>query len=365
MEKNDIYVRYGKDSRQIALDLLRKAQLNKLIGSTDKKIGIKPNLVLASPASNGATTHPELVDAVLFYLKEHGFHNISIIEGAWVGDVTSKAFTVCGYRELAEKYDVPLIDTQKDSHQTHHCAGLDIDLCDSARNVDFMINMPVLKGHCQTLLTCALKNNKGVIPNTEKRRFHRLGLDKPIAHLNLAAPTDFILVDGICGDLDFEEGGNPVETNRVIAARDPVLCDAYAATLLGYRPDDVAYIPLAEALGVGSANLQNANIIETNSGKNTPRQQGESPRKVAVYRRYIDERSACSACYASLVRSLTHFSHHELAALQKSPIAIGQAFKGQSGGFGVGVCTAGFDESVIGCPPAPLAITRALNVKLR
>ena len=38
-----------------------------------------------------------------------------------------------------------------------------------------MINLPVLKGHCQTLITCALKNNKGLIPNAEKRRFHTLG----------------------------------------------------------------------------------------------------------------------------------------------------------------------------------------------
>lgn len=54
---------------------------------------------------------------------------------------------------------------------------------------------------------------KGLIPNTEKRRFHALGLHKPIAHLNMGIHQDFIVVDNICGDLDFEDGGNPVVMN--------------------------------------------------------------------------------------------------------------------------------------------------------
>jgi len=29
-------------------------------------------------------------------------------------------------------------------------------------------------------------------------------------------------VDGICGDLSFEEGGTPVEANRVIAGQNPL-----------------------------------------------------------------------------------------------------------------------------------------------
>ena len=57
-------------------------------------------------------------------------------------------------------------------------------------------------------------------------------------------------MDNICGDLDFEEGGNPVVMNRVLGFLDPVLCDAYVCDCMGYSPDDVEYIRLAEALGV-------------------------------------------------------------------------------------------------------------------
>ena len=45
-----------------------------------------------------------------------------------------------------------------------------------------------------------------------------MGLHKPIAHLNTGIHQDFIVVDNICGDLDFEDGGNPVVMNRIWAA---------------------------------------------------------------------------------------------------------------------------------------------------
>lgn len=49
---------------------------------------------------------------------------------------------------------------------------------------------------------------KGLLPNREKRHFHAMGLHKPIAHLAVGLHQDFILVDNICGDWDFEDGGN-------------------------------------------------------------------------------------------------------------------------------------------------------------
>ena len=53
-----------------------------------------------------------------------------------------------------------------------------------------------------------------------------MGLHDPIAHLSLGIHQDFIVVDNICGDLDFEDGGHPVVMNRVLAGRDPVLIKA-------------------------------------------------------------------------------------------------------------------------------------------
>ncbi len=41
-----------------------------------------------------------------------------------------------------------------------------------------------------------------------------MGLHKPIAYLNKILKQDLIVVDGIIGDLNFEEGGKPPRSNE-------------------------------------------------------------------------------------------------------------------------------------------------------
>ena len=267
MNSRDIYVIQGTDYRQMTMELLRACDLAGDIGDRDKRIGLKPNLVADSPASRGATTHPELADGILTYLKENGFENLVVLEGSWVGANTMEAARVNGILEVCRRHQVEFLDLQKDSACSCQAAGMEISVCGQALALDYLINLPVIKGHCQTAVTCALKNCKGLIPNREKRRFHTMGLHRPIAHLNTVIRQDFILADNICGDLDFEEGGNPVVMNRILAFKDPVLCDSFVCSSMGYSIEDVPYIPLAERLGVGSSDLSKANTIYLNDAQ--------------------------------------------------------------------------------------------------
>jgi uncharacterized protein (DUF362 family) len=365
VNKNEILVIYGDDPGGMACRIAEAANLAELIGHTKTRIGLKPNLVVSRPADEGATTHPEIAAGLISYLKNRGFMDLTILEGSWVGDRTADAFGVCGYRKLAKETGVALIDTQKDTFRSYDCRGMKIEICDSARNIEFMINLPVMKGHCQTLLTCALKNNKGIMPDREKRRFHSLGLHKPIAHLNTVARNDFMVVDGICGDLDFEEGGNPVPAGRIFAARDPVLCDAWAAELMGYRAADIPYIGLAAALGLGLADPATA-IVRELSAPGASRSAGGLtglPRPGGKVRRlapFIQEDGACSACYAGLVFALSRMRQEEQARIREK-IAIGQGFRGKKGNLGVGRCTEAFQASCPGCPPTGAVVLAFLR----
>ena len=260
MNKNEIIQIQGMEYKEMTKQLLNKCALATLIPSKVSLIGIKPNLVAPVPAEFGGTTHPEVVAGIIEYLQENGFTNFQIMEGSWVGDKTEESFEVCGYRMLSEQYGVPLIDAQKEKSMPVQCGDMELQICECAKKVDFMINVPVMKGHCQTKITCALKNMKGLLPNKEKRHFHAMGLHRPIAHLGLGIHQDFILVDNICGDLDFEDGGNPFIMNRLFAGLDPVLIDAYVCAELHYKPEDVPYVKMAEELGVGSADLTRLSI---------------------------------------------------------------------------------------------------------
>ncbi len=349
-KKQQILVIHGTDYVTMTKKLLERADIASEIPGPDAEIALKPNLVTDSAPSEGGTTHPELLAGAIEYLQEHGFRNIVIMEGSWVGCITDHAFRIAGYGKVCEKYGVPFVDLQRDTHREYDCAGMKIRICDRAMKADYMINMPVLKGHCQTTVTCALKNNKGIIPNSEKRRFHTMGLHKPIAHLNTAAPNSFILVDNICGDLDFEEGGNPVRMDRILGVWDPVLCDAYVCESMGYAVEDVPYIGLAEQLGVGCADTSAAEIIALNEPS------GEKARfpmtgRVKRLARNTEPLDACSACYGSLIHALNRMNEDGTLGGHRERIAIGQGYRGKSGEIGVGQCTSCFQRSLKGCPP--------------
>lgn len=348
MEKNQIFIKTGTKYKKMTRELLEESNLAELIGDKNKMVGIKPNLVSPSDPANGGTTHPEIVAGILEYLKENGFKNSMILEGSWVGDRTADAFEVCGYRQLCEDYDVEFYDTQKDKSYTKDCCSLELKICESVKKVDFLINVPVMKGHCQTKITCALKNMKGLIPNTEKRHFHSMGLHKPIAHLNVGIHQDFIVVDNICGDLDFEDGGNPVVMNRIWTAMDPVLVDAYVCQQLHYKVSDVPYVKLASELGVGCSDITKADIrvLGEDIQQNIPER-----RKVVEVADAVEEVDSCSACYGYLIPALDMLKQEGLLEKLHEKICIGQGYRGKTGELGVGNCTRNFKHHAEGCPP--------------
>lgn len=352
MKKNEIIKIYGTDYREMTVKLLEASGLAALIEEKglrkDALIGIKPNLVTCSPAEYGGTTHPEIVSGIIEYLESFGYGNLLIIEGSWVGDRTGEAFLYCGYEELSERYGVALFDTQKDTFFEADCAGLTLSVCSKVKDMDFLINVPVLKGHCQTKMTCALKNMKGLIPNSEKRRFHRMGLHKPIAHLNAYIRQDFIVVDNICGDPYFEEGGSPLIKNCIFTSLDPVLADAYACRELGVSKEEVPYVMMSEQLDIGSTKEPYVRVIGESRGAD---ESGEQ-RKLLDVSYAVNDSDTCSACYACLTGALTRLSEEGLLADLPVKIGIGQGMRGRTGLFGVGNCTKDFLVNIPGCPPA-------------
>ena len=348
-----IYQAFGNDGFKLAYQLL--TELNPEL-NVDYQVALKPNLVVAKDSKQGATTDPHLAAGVIEYLKEQGIEDIVIMEGSWVGADTERAFKECGYQELAQEYDLELYNLKQDATQELRSGEFDLEICNFPLEVDYLINLPVLKAHCQTKMTCALKNLKGCIPDSEKRRYHTLGLHQPIAHLNNLLRSDLTIVDGIIGDLTFEEGGNPVQMNRVLAAYDPVLIDAYIAELLGLSLDEVPYIELAAQLGVGSSDLAASEIIDINQAQENIKENLSSGPKVENLKEYINENQACSACLGSLVHALQR-CQDQYSLPEDLQVYIGQGWKRKSKHeLGIGNCTRKFSDYIAGCPPTAAQI---------
>lgn len=360
MKEEQILCWYGSDPFEAGKALMKASDVWKYWGKAEH-IGLKPNLVVSKDASSGATTHPEFCAGIITFLRDQGFNNISILEGSWVGDRTERAFKVCGYTELSKKYSVPLVDLQKDSSISCEATNGDYRICESILNLDRLINLPVLKGHCQTAMTCAMKNLKGCIPDDEKRRYHSEGLFQPIADLNEILKADLILVDALQGDPDFEEGGNPQTMNLFMAALDPVLLDSYACTLLGLSIEDVPYIQKGEVLGAGSSHVGEDTLKALNKGEGfNSLQQSSLARQLSGH---VHEKGACSACYASLMQALKVMVEEGFPLPET--VKIGQGFKGlDCEGIGIGKCLSGCASNVPGCPPSSSDITNFLKKEL-
>ena len=359
MKRNELHVIYGTNIEQMTYDLLTKINLAKDLKPA-MRIALKPNFVVAKEASSGATTHPEIAEGVIRYLKDNGMEHIAIMEGSWVGDQTKRAFKVCGYDKLATKYNVPLYDLKEDKYVERQVEDIKMQICQKPLlETDFLINLPVLKAHCQTGMTCALKNMKGCLTDAEKRHFHQLGLMKPIAYLNTILKPQLTIVDAICGDLTFEEGGNPVHMDRLIAGVDSVLIDAYGCQLLGFAVEDIEYLGIAERKGVGSTDLTKAEIHEYNTEAKTQSQFVPSRLSQRLGKNVVADK-ACSACYGSLIHALHRLDENGIKVNKK--LFIGQGFKGKSEpGLGIGSCTHCFAHSLAGCPPTAKAMVEFLQ----
>lgn len=350
-----IVINYGSNITDNTYESLKASDILTYL-KPNFSVAIKPNLVNSNPASDGATTHPEVVEGIILFLREYGIKDICIMESSAIGVNTKRSYKNCGYEELEHKYGVPLIDLKHDRITSMSHSGYKLGLCNKALNTDFLINVPVLKSHCQTRMTCNLKNLKGCIPDDEKRRYHTLGLHKPIAALNALMKTSYCVVDGICGDLSFEEGGTPITSNRIIVGQNPVMVDSFCAELIGYQPDDIEYLKIARQIGVGDYFTPSTKLVELNI-ENKPLNNAMGGRLAERYGRLIHDDSACSVCYSSLIYAL-----YRLGGNTRDNLYIGQGFKGKDlDGIGIGNCTNGCRKYVPGCPPKATEIIKSLN----
>ena len=148
MKKNDLYIISGTEYKEMTKEILAQsdlwAEIKKKGRSEAKRCRSdadrnKAEPGIATEASYGATTHPEIVAGIIEYLQERSCQHIVMLESSWVGDKTSESAEVCGYLDLCRQYGVPFVDTQKDSFHVRDCKGLELNLCDGAAGLIFSL----------------------------------------------------------------------------------------------------------------------------------------------------------------------------------------------------------------------------------
>lgn len=226
---------------------------------------IKPNLVIPQAPETGTTTDPRVCKVIADMVKEIGAKPI-IAESSAVGIDTEAAFKAAGYLKLREEgYQV--VDLKKEETvKVPIPRGKSLKEVSLARLVieaRAIISVPAMKTHDQTTVTLSLKNTKGLLPDTFKRKFHTtFGLYQGVADLCTVIRPSLAVVDGIVA----QEGlgpmfGLPVGMGLIIAGKDPVAVDAVTSVVMGFGPRESGCIDAAHQMKVGTADMNQIEIV--------------------------------------------------------------------------------------------------------
>jgi uncharacterized protein (DUF362 family) len=205
---------------------------------------LKPNLINADP--HPVTTPATCCEALVRYIRRHSPARIVIAEGCGVPEMTTEEiFARLGYRTLARRWDIDLVDLNTAPVRTvANPAGV----CHPTMTLPeialthYLVSVPVLKAHSMADITGALKNMMGLLPPEHygrgsawrKAAFHEY-LHQGIRDLNRCRPPDLSLMDASVGLAVFHLGGPPCDppAATLIAGYDPREVDRRAARLLG------------------------------------------------------------------------------------------------------------------------------------
>lgn len=223
------------------------------------KVVIKPNIVvwLDSPYPKwGVVTTSTIMEETVILLKEYGVSDLSIVEGSLhmvpgAKQIGQKSFEGLGYTKLRDRYGVKLLDVwERPFEKVELEDGLDLKVNADFLASDFLVNLPVLKTHAQVKVSLGVKNLKGFLNVSSRKKCHNSDQDKDldymISKLPGLLPASATIIDGI---YTLERGpsfdGKPKKSDLVVASSNFLGADMVGARLLGHDSKEIPYLSRA------------------------------------------------------------------------------------------------------------------------
>lgn len=235
----------------------------------DKKVFLKVSLVTAYHPEEAVNTHPEFIRGVIRVVKESGGEAI-IGESSGTFGFTNEAFDVSGISRVARETDTKIVNLDASKIIKCRVNGKilkEIYLPEDVLTADIKVTLPKLKTHDFMTLSGAIKNQIGVLPGSYKCKVHSIApsplrLAELLSELNLYLRFDLAVVDAILS----MEGkgpvfGKPRKSSFICAGQDLVAVDTVCSMMMGIKPEDVLTNKICERRGLGTANLNDINLI--------------------------------------------------------------------------------------------------------
>ena len=245
---------------------------------------IKPNLLGPYPPEMGMGTHPEVIRAVIDLCKKAGASRIIVGDDPLFGQSGRETFRENGVGDLAKETGVETLDFAEDDWVEFKIRdGIGTKIARFPQTVlscNTLINVPKMKPHTLCMVTGALKNFQGITKDDDKLDithaapdykcnprpggppYPRMGLEYALVDLHRIVKTNLNIVDGIVGTQIERWGGRPgLKPGLIVAGEDPVAVDTVATKAMGLDPAMVNMIQIAHEVGIGTANLDEIEVV--------------------------------------------------------------------------------------------------------
>lgn len=223
-------------------------------------------------------TSPEVAAAVIDYCYEAGAGQVYLMENSTQGNFTRLVFHVAGFDRVAREHGAkPLyLDEGKQVPVRLPHMGYDVRVSRHVKRImkersrHCYIDVPRLKTHSMTVLTAGIKNQYGLIRQSDRSTDHNWRLHKKLADIYSVIQPDFTLVDGTVATI---YGHYPPEAlheqtlvpfNILVGGRDTLAVDVVCARIFGYEVEEVGHLREARDMGLGVADLE---LIEVSGEK--------------------------------------------------------------------------------------------------
>ena len=222
-------------------------------------VWVKPNIGWNRVPEQAATTNPDVVAAIVSLCRQAGAKRVIVSDNSCNPSVA--CFARSGIQQAALKAgaDCFLMDDRKFRKTPLNGKALPAwELYGDVLAINKFINVPIVKHHSLCKATLGMKNLMGVAGG-QRNRFHQ-DLNNTLADLASFIRPTLVVMDAIrMLTANGPVGGNLADVKRrdtVAAGTDQVAIDAFGATLLGYRPQDIGYVAEANMRGLGTINFE-------------------------------------------------------------------------------------------------------------
>lgn len=224
------------------------------------KVLIKPNLLAKHVPDHAVTTHPAVVAACIRALRRRGVQDIVVADSP--GGLYNPSIMRSVYQASGLSWECRSLETQV---YTECRSGIraaqgklvrQFQLLEPVLQADFIVNVPKLKTHVMTGMSCAVKNLFGTVPGLQKAEFHMRFPEKEsfgdmLVDLCETVKPDLTVVDGVLAmEGDGPAGGVPRQLNLILGGENPYAIDLTVCHMMGLPAMAVPYLNAAHRRGL-------------------------------------------------------------------------------------------------------------------